>query len=140
MVDENNLTCNISSLRHALAERPNEHRYIVTIPGRGYQFAAEATTGTNMVFERHARARVLFEEQSDTDTPNQRVRSRILERKFWHPIAFRLTAAAALGVLFVSAVWFYSIRRAEISPPPRVLPLTSLPGPSRMCQPVPRRE
>src|SRR5215472_14831246 len=40
VVEENNLTRNISSLRKALAEGPNDHRFIVTVPGRGYQFAA----------------------------------------------------------------------------------------------------
>src|ERR1700751_2045919 len=69
-VEENNLTRNISSLRRALGERPEEHRYIVTIPGRGYRFAAEipaATADTDVVLERHARTRVLIEEQSETD-------------------------------------------------------------------------
>jgi len=40
-VEENNLTQNISALRKALGERPNEQRYIKTIPGRGYRFVAE---------------------------------------------------------------------------------------------------
>jgi len=41
VVEENNLTQNISTLRKALGERPNEQRYIKTIPGRGYRFVAE---------------------------------------------------------------------------------------------------
>src|SRR6476620_6057046 len=41
VVEENNLTVNISALRKALAESPGEHRYVVTVPGRGYQFVAE---------------------------------------------------------------------------------------------------
>jgi DNA-binding winged helix-turn-helix (wHTH) protein/TolB-like protein/Tfp pilus assembly protein PilF len=39
-VEEANLALNISALRKALGERPSEHRYIVTIPGRGYRFVA----------------------------------------------------------------------------------------------------
>jgi serine/threonine-protein kinase len=35
-----NLTVHISALRKALGERPNEHLYIVTVPGRGYRFVA----------------------------------------------------------------------------------------------------
>ncbi len=42
-VEENNLTRNISALRKALGENPAEHRYVVTIPGRGYRFVAEVT-------------------------------------------------------------------------------------------------
>ena len=40
-VEENNLTQQISALRRALGERPNDHRFIVTVPGRGYCFVAE---------------------------------------------------------------------------------------------------
>ena len=39
-VEENNLTQNVSMLRKALGESRSEHRYIVTIPGRGYSFVA----------------------------------------------------------------------------------------------------
>ena len=41
VVEENNLARNISALRKALDEHPNEHRYILTVPGRGYRFVAE---------------------------------------------------------------------------------------------------
>lgn len=39
-VEENNLTQQIASLRRALGERAGEHRFIVTVPGRGYCFVA----------------------------------------------------------------------------------------------------
>ena len=41
VVEEKNLTINISTLRKALGESPREHRYIVTVPGRGYRFVAD---------------------------------------------------------------------------------------------------
>ncbi|MGH9853636.1 MAG: winged helix-turn-helix domain-containing tetratricopeptide repeat protein, partial [Blastocatellia bacterium] len=40
-VEEGNLSSNISLLRKALGEHPHDHRFIVTIPGRGYSFVAE---------------------------------------------------------------------------------------------------
>lgn len=40
VVEERNLTVNISTLRKTLGEAATEHRYIVTLPGRGYRFAA----------------------------------------------------------------------------------------------------
>src|SRR5215204_5799200 len=40
VVEENNLTVNVSALRKSLGEVPQEHRYLVTVPGRGYQFVA----------------------------------------------------------------------------------------------------
>jgi len=39
-VEENNLNQSISILRRALGEQRGEHRYIATVPGRGYQFVA----------------------------------------------------------------------------------------------------
>lgn len=39
-VEESNLTQQISLLRKALGEQPNEHEYIATVPRRGYRFVA----------------------------------------------------------------------------------------------------
>ena len=41
VVEENNLNQNISILRRALGEHRGDHRYIATVPGRGYQFVAK---------------------------------------------------------------------------------------------------
>jgi TolB-like protein/DNA-binding winged helix-turn-helix (wHTH) protein/Tfp pilus assembly protein PilF len=49
IVEEGGLTRNISILRKALGERPDEHQYVVTVPGRGYRFVADLRepTGTS---------------------------------------------------------------------------------------------
>jgi DNA-binding winged helix-turn-helix (wHTH) protein len=39
-VNENNLARQISSLRRALGQRPDQHDFVVTIPGHGYRFVA----------------------------------------------------------------------------------------------------
>src|SRR5215213_3699423 len=41
VVEENNLTVNVSALRKSLGESPQEHRYLLTVPGHGYQFVAD---------------------------------------------------------------------------------------------------
>lgn len=41
VVEDGSLTQTIHTLRRALGERPGEHRYIATVPGRGYRFVAE---------------------------------------------------------------------------------------------------
>src|SRR3954469_6221133 len=41
VVEENNLTQNISAIRKALGDDRERHRYVVTIPGRGYSFVAD---------------------------------------------------------------------------------------------------
>jgi DNA-binding winged helix-turn-helix (wHTH) protein/Tfp pilus assembly protein PilF len=43
-VEENSLSQSISALRRALSEAPSEHRFVVTVPGRGYRFIAEVAT------------------------------------------------------------------------------------------------
>jgi DNA-binding winged helix-turn-helix (wHTH) protein/tetratricopeptide (TPR) repeat protein len=40
IVEENNLNQNISALRRVLGGKRADHRYIVTVPGRGYRFVA----------------------------------------------------------------------------------------------------
>ena len=39
-VNENNLARQVSSLRRALGQRPDQHDFVVTIPGHGYRFVA----------------------------------------------------------------------------------------------------
>jgi TolB-like protein/DNA-binding winged helix-turn-helix (wHTH) protein/Tfp pilus assembly protein PilF len=46
VVEENNLNQVISQLRRALGERPDDHRFIVTEPGRGYRFVAKVSAAT----------------------------------------------------------------------------------------------
>jgi len=41
VVEEGGLTRNVSMLRKALGEKPEDHQYIVTVPARGYRFVAE---------------------------------------------------------------------------------------------------
>ena len=52
VVEENNLTQNISALRKLFGEKPGEHRFIVTVPGRGYRLVAtvRATAGCTYPF------------------------------------------------------------------------------------------
>src|SRR5215470_1587063 len=43
-VEEANLSQNIFMLRKALGDTPEDKRYIVTLPGKGYRFVAEVRT------------------------------------------------------------------------------------------------
>ena len=47
IVEENNLSQNISTLRRVFGEKPGSHDFIVTVPGRGYRFVAEVRTRDN---------------------------------------------------------------------------------------------
>ncbi|MEP7214454.1 MAG: tetratricopeptide repeat protein [Acidobacteriota bacterium] len=54
IVEENNLNKNISKLRQVLGEKPGEHKFIVTVSGKGYKFVATVTSesGSAESFER----------------------------------------------------------------------------------------
>ena len=43
VVEEHNLNKTVSELRRVLGEKPGEHRFIVTKPGRGYRFVADVS-------------------------------------------------------------------------------------------------
>src|SRR5215467_11094415 len=47
IVEENNLSQNISTLRRIFGETPGSHSYIVTVPGRGYRFVADVNEQTD---------------------------------------------------------------------------------------------
>jgi len=70
VVEEANLTVNVSLLRKALGDRPHEHRYIVTIPGRGYRLSAEVREGwdpaTELVVEQRTSASLVIQEEEET--------------------------------------------------------------------------
>jgi TolB-like protein/DNA-binding winged helix-turn-helix (wHTH) protein/Flp pilus assembly protein TadD len=44
VVEDGNLTQTIHALRRVLGEKAGEHRYIATVPGRGYQWVAPVST------------------------------------------------------------------------------------------------
>jgi DNA-binding winged helix-turn-helix (wHTH) protein/Tol biopolymer transport system component len=62
IVEESNLTTNISHLRKVLGESRDKHDYIVTVPGRGYRFVAGVTQPFDEVIVRE-RTRVTVEEE-----------------------------------------------------------------------------
>src|SRR5690348_6661578 len=65
-VEEANLSRNIFMLRKALGETPQDHRYIVTVPGRGYRFAEDvklvAGPELNIVAASHTKLQVQVNE------------------------------------------------------------------------------
>ena len=65
-VEESNLKVQISALRKALGERKDEHRFLVTIPGKGYKFVADIQNNNDeIVIEKHKVSRLVIEEEED---------------------------------------------------------------------------
>jgi Tol biopolymer transport system component/DNA-binding winged helix-turn-helix (wHTH) protein len=77
-VEEGNLTVHMSALRKALGERKKEHRYVVTVPGQGYQFVANVfdgdSPGGDVIIEEHTFSRIEVEQEDSLDqTPQTNV-------------------------------------------------------------------
>jgi DNA-binding winged helix-turn-helix (wHTH) protein/tetratricopeptide (TPR) repeat protein len=112
-VEESNLTQHISMLRKVLGENPQDHRYIVTMPGRGYRFAQKARevpdTG-GLVLRSHT-VQTLTLEETESRGKIAAVASSTSLKSSRNLI---LGAAAALALIALGAAWVVRIHR----PPP----------------------
>jgi len=133
-VDESSLAQNISLLRRALEEKPGDNSYIVTLPGRGYQFASAvqivapevasedgntpsdvAATGrsdsSGIIFQKHTVETSVIttnEEKEQLSSPISKSR----------PLIGMLTAVAAVVVTVVAVVLVVRFRTPR-SPEPK---------------------
>jgi Tol biopolymer transport system component/DNA-binding winged helix-turn-helix (wHTH) protein len=68
ILEESNLTVNISAVRRALGEKAAQPRYLITIPGRGYRFVANVRNPQDrideLVIESQTIRQITVEEES----------------------------------------------------------------------------
>jgi Tol biopolymer transport system component/DNA-binding winged helix-turn-helix (wHTH) protein len=130
-VEENNLTRNISTLRKTLGEGPNDHRFIVTVPGRGYQFAAVVPVAMPVPYdavETSDRSAVEPTGESESMVAGTAIPATGIPSRGQRHRAVRFALALAACALVVASAWLYNSHRREASlPSPRVVPVTSLP-------------
>jgi hypothetical protein len=103
VVEENNLTVAVSALRKALGEELNDRHYVVTIPGQGYRFAAEA----RLVAQRDDESAKLHELREGKDRGG----------RLWLLVA---TGVASLTLIGILAYW------QSVPPTPTVLNYTQI--------------
>ena len=126
VVEENNLNQNITVLRRVLGESPDEHRFIVTVPGRGFRFVAGVKTLTAasvQATEANATASPAPSSPPATvDTPLETRSARSRAR-----IALWGLAGTALALIAGSFLWFFA-RPTEDSTPSSAAqtPVTSI--------------
>ena len=117
-VEEGNLARNVSTLRKALNDNGKDHKYIVTVPGHGYRFAADVSTGTstpaNEVQE------VTPEPQGEAVGDDEEDRPQLRSRK--------LLWTAAVLVLLFTAAWFGKDRIFSSSPTVKTIAVLPLRG------------
>jgi len=126
-VEEANLTKHISMVRKALGETAQDHRYILTLPGRGYRFAEKVLTISDeeadlaiifeeesLVVESHSRMTVVSDEESFPEvdqaaTVTEAARKRGTRWKF------------ALGGAMLGLAVFAAVAFRPTVPPPKVV-------------------
>jgi DNA-binding winged helix-turn-helix (wHTH) protein/TolB-like protein/tetratricopeptide (TPR) repeat protein len=111
IVEENSLTQNISTLRQLFGEVRGEHRYIVTVPRKGYRFVANVTA-------READT-VVGAGQADQSSQDHLPRS----SRFWGKRA--VLAAVSVMLILITALALFI--RPIPSPHPEVQSLAILP-------------
>src|SRR6202522_302175 len=105
-VEESNLSQNIFMLRKALGDTAENRQYIVTLPGKGYRFAApvRAVTQQGDVLVAHARARTqIVIEENEAETEQAALPPRTQPRRaFYYYVAAAIVLSAVLaGGLFL---------------------------------------
>jgi len=127
VVEENNLNKNISVLRQLLGEAPGEHRFIVTVPGKGYKFVA-TVTDCNSVDIQEIEAvppQGILPVLVPSDSDSRRGR-------FASSVRLRYGLAAALVLISLATVYYFwhlkASREAEAVHSIAVLPLENLTG------------
>lgn len=91
VVEDNNLSQTIQALRRVLGDTGPEHRYIVTVPRRGYQFVAQMT-------------------------PLPAVRMTSLRARWWRTHPALLVAAGislAVNLICLALLAFWSVHRHD---------------------------
>src|SRR5215468_1323965 len=70
IVEESNLTVNMSAIRRALGERASSPRYITTVSGRGYRFTGEVRQLVDeaLTIEHESFARVTVQQEETEST------------------------------------------------------------------------
>lgn len=109
-VEENNLTQYISALRKTLGDGSREHRYIETIPRRGYRFAAEVQEvwdeTADLVLSDHTTVRLTVREETE-EIEEETARDTVAVGSFFRHRSLRRTVLlVATFVLALVAVIF----------------------------------
>ncbi len=136
IVEENNLTQNISNLRRIFGEKPGENRFIATVPGKGYKFVAavrEISKTENAVEDQKTEfetvQNVSPSTASRTETEHQPPASYKNQSRFRFFVIFTLLISGSLAFYF----WRGNINPAADAPVKTiaVLPFKPLAAESR---------
>jgi DNA-binding winged helix-turn-helix (wHTH) protein/Tol biopolymer transport system component len=143
IVEESNLTVQMSAIRRALGEQKQNPRYIITVPGRGYRFVGDVTNvddDQELSIETETLSRIVIEREQEDDLSSNlnsfpsdfEAQPDKDEAVTIHPGAsvstrpkpsfatrrhIALFAALVLLIGAVAALWIYQLRSKDDQPP-----------------------
>ena len=117
IVEESNLTVNMSAIRRALGERANNPRYITTVSGLGYRFTADVRQFANesLTIERETFARLTVHEEETERTgliPSATQVVTAVRRVTSHPVLLFVMCGVVLALAGVG-LWVRGRHRAS---------------------------
>ncbi|HEX3100827.1 MAG TPA: winged helix-turn-helix domain-containing protein [Pyrinomonadaceae bacterium] len=117
-IEEGNLKVHVSALRKAFHQVGNDHRFIVTVPGRGYSFVADLEDYSNdeVVVETHQYSTIVTEQSESVEDSgiNNREPALIIRPARTQ----RRAVIISLSILIIAAgfvFWFFP-RSTPVSP------------------------
>ena len=135
-VEEGNLPLHISALRRALGESPNERKYIVTVPGKGYKFAADVKKASDdtseVVVASYTKSTLVIQDREhgqDIEQKPERLPPASLSSTRRWKFVYTGLAIALLAVVVAGLYYLFSrTTKGPASPSMKVVPFTSFPG------------
>jgi Tol biopolymer transport system component/DNA-binding winged helix-turn-helix (wHTH) protein len=132
-VEEANLASNISQLRKALGEGENGHRYIETVPKRGYRFVASVQEIEGGIATSSGQAPLEVERIPEAESQVDQSERVGVQSKARRPVGRRFiwpTVSFLLALMLGTTLWLMMVRmtRERPKPLPSVTPLTAFPG------------
>ena len=125
-VEEANLAVQISTLRKALGEHKDEHRFIVTVPGRGYRFAAELNSPEGFIVEQRTISQIVIDRETEK-------KKELLQTPTFASRRTYLVAASTLLVCLVAGFGIYKfLNRTDSAVPFEKIRLTRLTNDGRV--------
>lgn len=119
IIEEGNLKVHVSALRKAFQQVGNDHRFIVTVPGRGYSFVADLENLSNdeVIVETHRYSTIVTEQSESIDNGDLDARQ-LIPRPTYSLITKGRAVIISLSILIVAAclvIWLYP-RGTPVSP------------------------
>ena len=137
VVEDNNLSQTIAVVRRALAETAGEHRFVITVPGRGFQFVPAVTRReANLSLDGSPDDHRILDALPTLRLPGvmnaaappvpatERAPKRRISRHLWLPVALSAASLSTAGYLLAP----YFLRHATVITPPSIS--SAVPEPS----------